>query len=88
MVQLLFVRRGVPLSKEAIGAELPVQVEPSMIDVYVSRARAKLASAGLKDAIVTVLGRGYMAGALEDGPEDIEPIAPISSDLDEAMAPV
>lgn len=88
MLQLLFMRRGVAMSKEAISAGLPVQVDPRMIDVYICRARAKLAAYGMEAAIVTVPGRGYMAGGSEDGAEDLGPAGPpVSSDLDVALAP-
>ena len=84
IVQLLFSRRGMPMSREAINAELPVRVDPRMIDVYISRARAKLAAAGMQNTIVTVWGRGYMAGDADDE-WPTEP--PQSRDLVAALVP-
>ena len=65
-VKQLFLHRGTPMSREAIGAGLPVRVDLRMIDVYVSRARAKLAACGADGVIETVSGRGYMARGFDD----------------------
>jgi DNA-binding response OmpR family regulator len=84
-LHVLVSHRGVPMSKEAIAAALPVPVEPRMIDVYVSRSRAKLAAAGLDEAITTVWGRGYMAGPAHDDASE-EP--PNTCDLDATLVPI
>lgn len=61
------------MSKEAIRAAMPARLMPPdsrMIDVYVRRARMKLALAGSPESIATVWGRGYMAAVPQGGDDD------------------
>ena len=66
LVQVLMQHRGMPMSKEAISAALPLKIDVRMIDVYVSRSCKKVAAAGLEDVILTIGGRGYMIGRSDD----------------------
>jgi DNA-binding response OmpR family regulator len=88
-VRLLFACRGVPMSRESILASLPDPaggLDPRLVDVYISRARAKLAAAGLEHAIQTVWGRGYMAVAADDDDDDADPGEPRSRNLGGLLA--
>ena len=87
-VRILFGRPGVTMSWEAIRAAMPEWLTPSderMIDVYICRARTKLARAGAAGAIVTVWGRGYMAAGRDSGNEPTPPV-PRRSDIPALVA--
>lgn len=63
MLELLLLRKGMTLSKEAFlnhlygGTDEP---ETKIIDVFVCKIRKKLAEAGAGQLISTIWGRGYM----------------------------
>ena len=63
ILELLVLRKGSTLSKEAIiehlygGIDVP---EIKIIDVFVCKLRKKLAELGVGDMIGTVWGRGYV----------------------------
>ena len=62
MLELLLLRKGLPLTKEAFlshlygGADEP---DFKIIDVFICKLRKKLARAGADNLIITVWGRGY-----------------------------
>jgi two-component system, cell cycle response regulator CtrA len=64
MLELLCLRRGVTLSKEAFLNQLyggRDEPEPKIIDVFICKLRKKLANAsGGKNYIETIWGRGYV----------------------------
>jgi two-component system, cell cycle response regulator CtrA len=64
MLELLCLRRGVTLSKEAFLNQLyggMDEPEPKIIDVFICKLRKKLANAsGGKNYIETIWGRGYV----------------------------
>lgn len=63
VLELLALRKGTVLSKEAIVSNLYYGVEQpvvKIIDVYICKLRQKLAAAGALNAIETVWGVGYI----------------------------
>jgi two-component system, cell cycle response regulator CtrA len=64
MLELLCLRRGVTLSKEAFLNQLyggRDEPEPKIVDVFICKLRKKLANAsGGKNYIETIWGRGYV----------------------------
>ena len=62
VLELLLLRKGQPLTKEAFLSHLYGGVdepEQKIVDVFVCKLRKKLAGAGAGNLIVTVWGRGY-----------------------------
>jgi len=62
MLELLLLRKGQPLTKEAFLCHLYGGVdepEVKIIDVFICKLRKKLAGAGSGNLIITVWGRGY-----------------------------
>ena len=74
ILELLMLRRGMVLTKEAFLSHLYGGLdEPEMkiVDVFVCKLRKKLERAGADGVIGTVWGRGYMIKAAEG--DAIEP---------------
>ena len=89
IAEILALRKGVVLSKEAIldhlygGLDEP---NPKIIDVFICKIRKKLQSLGVDDFIETNWGRGYMViDHRQDAGTEAQPAAPAAPPL-RAMA--
>ena len=86
IAEILALRKGVVLSKEAIldhlygGLDEP---NPKIIDVFICKIRKKLQALGVEDFIETNWGRGYMA---IDHRQDSQSNAPSARNLVQAPA--
>ena len=86
IAEILALRKGVVLSKEAIldhlygGLDEP---NPKIIDVFICKIRKKLQALGVEDFIETNWGRGYMA---IDHRQDSQSLDPTSRNLAQSPA--
>jgi two-component system cell cycle response regulator CtrA len=90
IAEILALRKGVVLSKEAIldhlygGLDEP---NPKIIDVFICKIRKKLLTLGVDDFIETNWGRGYMViDHRRDMPVPEPALAPIPEDAARAIA--